>query len=153
VCYYIIILLYIYYYYYYYTIIILYYTILFSSPSHSSSSSSSSSSHIFLLSPLPSQPSLPLLLQILFPIYLPNHSKLKEYTYLSNNLSNKNPISTFHLPHSFYTCRYLHILIYILSAFQTIRPRTNYRRDVSSGVVLFVWCLCFELVFCSDGWC
>jgi hypothetical protein len=21
-----------------------------------------------------------------------------------------------------------------------IRPRTNYRRDVSSGVVLFVWC-------------
>jgi hypothetical protein len=28
-------------------------------------------------------------------------------------------------------------------------PRTNYRRDVSSGVVLFVWCLAFELV---DGY-
>ena len=38
-----------------------------------------------------SQYSIPLLLQILFPIYIPNHSKLKEYIYLSNNLSNKNP--------------------------------------------------------------
>ena len=38
--------------------------------------------------------------------------------------------------YSFYTCRYLHILIYILSQYSRliqIRPRTNYRRDVSSG--------------------
>jgi hypothetical protein len=57
-------------------------------------------------------------------------------------------ILPFHLiPHqySFYTCRYLHILIYILSLKNTL-PRTNYRRDVSSGVVLFVWCSVLGMV-------
>jgi hypothetical protein len=42
-------------------------------------------------------------------------------------------------PHSFYTCRDLHTLTYILSS-STNWPRMFYRRDVSSGVVLFVWC-------------
>jgi hypothetical protein len=41
---------------------------------------------------------------------------------------------------------------YLYSPFlPNIWPRTNYRRDVSSGVVLFVWCLCFVLV--GWDWC
>jgi hypothetical protein len=55
---------------------------------------------------------------------------------------------------SFYTCRYLHILIYIpFFPNQQFDPARSIGVDVSSGVVLFVWCsvlvegyLAFELV-------
>jgi hypothetical protein len=41
--------------------------------------------------------------------------------------------------------------VYLYSpAFQTIRPRTKYRRYVSSGVVLFVWC---SVLFDVLSWC
>jgi hypothetical protein len=144
--YYTLLLLYIYY------IVIYYYLILYSSFPLSS----------FLL--------LPLFLSSFSSIFLLNHPLLPP------------------VPHSFYTCRYLHILIYIQSGYlssllqfssslpsillpfpsifyhshpnPTIRPRTNYRRDVSSGVVLFVWCsvlvegyLAFELVLTCGVYC
>ena len=62
------------------------------------------------------------------------------------------PISPPNLSHSFYTCRYLHILIYIPSQ-STIRPRTFYRSGWLRRVGLkYIGNpgLCFELV---DGYC
>ena len=46
---------------------------------------------------------------------------------------------------------YSSLLLSFLPKPQQFLPRTNYRRDVSSGVVLFVWCFKFELV--RRYWC
>jgi len=154
--YYILYIIHIHYYILYYLILLLY-LILYSSSlplllsflSHISSSSS-------LLSPLflffPSFSSLPHL----------NHPSLIHsilvgtYIYLFIFF----PIFLIPIFHSILVGTYIYL--FILSHSRIIWPRTNYRRDVSSGVVLFVWCsvlvdgwgvLAFELVFWFDVRC
>jgi hypothetical protein len=67
------------------------------------------------------------------------------------------PLPLFYsLIHSILVGTWIHIFIFFPSSpiipFPTIWPRTNYRRDVSSGVVLFVWCLSWCWLLCLCFW-
>ena len=97
--------------------------------------------------------SLPLHLRSFF--LSPNLSSLSLLIYLL--FLSISSILPFLLIHSFYTCRYLDMLIYIPDLSPTIRPRMFYRRWMSSGAVLsmcdvWYWCigLCFVLVWCVE---
>ena len=130
VIYYIILLLY-------YTLLLLY-TILFSSSDLYSSLPSSHSfytcRYLYILTYVPDSSSQYSSSSLL--LFIPS-----PLTIFSSSFSNIPP------SHSFYTCRYLRMFIYISSGYLSsssspeISPRTKYRRHVSSGVVLFVWCL------------
>ena len=150
-----------YYYILYYTIII-YYTILyniililflpsFRSIIYSSSSQYSSSQHlihsilvgtyIYLFIFNHSFPSSDLFFLLLFQ-YSSSDLISSSIPFPSNHLiySQSSVLSSHSLIHSILVGTYIYLFIFSSSSSPTIWPRTNYRRDVSSGVVLFVWC-------------